>query len=136
MEEYEYEIKYIKGKENGAADALSRMHPLNVLAENSNSQSVDERNESYPTTDSNDERESLEESDEESQPIAERLRNCEDQERTKLYEEYQNCKTEPEMIKLKFVPVAIGKNWIKICKKNIFSLLRIQLPNYNEKEWT
>ena len=33
LEEYDYEIEYKKGKENGAADALSRLHPIHEVAE-------------------------------------------------------------------------------------------------------
>ena len=33
LEEYDYEIEYKKSKENGAADALSRLHPIHEIAE-------------------------------------------------------------------------------------------------------
>ena len=33
LEEYDYEIEYKRGKENGAADALSRLHPIHEVAE-------------------------------------------------------------------------------------------------------
>ena len=37
--------------------------------------------------------------------------------------------------KLKIKPTTKGKNWIKITKQNIFSMLRIQLPDYDEEKW-
>lgn len=151
LEEYEYEIEYKKGKENTAADALSRMYPLKVSAEStevhqdSNESriiSLDDEQENVLQTDQNNDHqdpvgneESIEDIDQDNQPIAERLRVREHLKETDVHEEYQAWKIRRQPPRVKLKPIASGKNWIRVCKRNIFSLLRIQLPYYNEKDW-
>ncbi|XP_033230383.1 uncharacterized protein LOC117181620 [Belonocnema kinseyi] len=67
--------------------------------------------------------------------ISERLRNHEPKDEKEIPNEYANWKKNRMPNKLKIKPVINGKNWIKISKQNIFSFLRIQLPEYNEAEW-
>ena len=73
--------------------------------------------------------------DEDSQPIAKRLRNNKPKDHQEIFKESSKCKTDRRSNKLKIKPVAGEKDWIKISKKNIFSLLCVQLPVYNEELW-
>lgn len=78
--------------------------------------------------------ENIEELDQHSQPIARRLRDQEKLKEAVIHEEYEAWKNNRQPSRVKLKSVASGNNGIRVCKKNIFSLLRIQLPDYNEKE--
>ena len=62
------------------------------------------------------------------------LRSIEPKDEKEIVTEYQKWKGNRLPNKVKVKPVAAGKNCIKISKPNIFSLLRIQLPDYEEEE--
>ena len=81
------------------------------------------------------ESEGSEKEDENSQAIAKRLRNNEPKDEQEIFKEFSKWKKDHRSNKIKIKPAAGGKNWIKISKKNIFSLLRIRLPDYNEEIW-
>ena len=53
----------------------------------------------------------------------------------KIFEEYCTWKSNRAPPKIKFKPTTYGKNWTKISKKNILSVLRIQVPDFNEETW-
>ena len=69
------------------------------------------------------------------QPIVKRLRNNKHKDVKEIFNEYSSWKANRRPSKIKIKPTAAGKNWIKISKKNIFSLLRIQLPDFDEERW-
>lgn len=134
MEAYTYKIVYKKGKENTAADTLSRMHPIqyqNLSEQSEDNAQINQVNDSIEV----DEIDTSLSSGEDNEPISERLRNHEPMDEKEIQNEYANWKRNRLPSKLKIKPVANGKNWIKISKQNIFSLLRIQLPDYDEEKW-
>ena len=136
LEEYTYEIEYKKGKENIAADALSRMYPINEIVKNQghpmeSKAIIDENYDQAVESITNNE--GL--SDGETQPIAERLRRKEPKNEGEIYRQYCIWKANRMATKIKLKPTTNGKKWIKISKRNVFSTLRIQLPDYDEKMW-
>ena len=72
---------------------------------------------------------------EDNQPIAVRLRRKVSKDVEEIHKEYCTWKSDRAPSKIKFKPTTNGKNWIKISKQNVFSLLRVQLPDYNEESW-
>ena len=75
-------------------------------------------------------------SDEDDEPISEKLRNQEPKAEKDIRQRYTKWRRNRMPSKLKIKPTTKGKNWIKITKKkNIFSMLRIQLPDYDEEKW-
>ena len=90
----------------------------------------------YPVSEkTNTNTEPLETVEEVDQPIAKRLRNNEHKDEKEIFNEYSSWKANRRLSKVKIKSTSAGKNWIKISKKNIFSLLRIQLPDFDEEKW-
>ena len=133
MEGYNYQIVYKKGKENAAADVLSRIHPIQEKDLSGESQENPETSKKTDTPEVNDTEKLT--SDEDDEPISERLRNQEPKDEKEIHPEYTEWKRNRMPSKLKIKPTTKGKNWIKITKQNIFSMLRIQLPDYDEEKW-
>ena len=136
LEEYTYEIEYKKGKKNNAADALSRMYPINEIVKNqehpmeSKAISEDNVNEAIEVIANN---EGL--SDVKTQPMAERLRRKEPKNEGGICQQYCIWKANHMATKIQLKPTTNEKKWIKISKQNVFSTMRIQLPDYNEQMW-
>ena len=72
---------------------------------------------------------------EDNEPIAVRLRKKKSNDEEKIFEEYCTWKSNRPPLKIKSKPTTNGKNWIKISKQNIFLVLRIQVPDFNEEIW-
>ena len=125
-----------------AADALSRMYPIQQTentsiqtqktGESDNEAHLQENQESeIVLNETNGERLPYEDNE----PIAVRLQKKESKEKEKIFEEYCTWKSNRVPPKIKFKPTTNGINSIKISKQNIFSVLRIQVPDFNEEIW-
>ena len=73
-------------------------------------------------------------SNKDDEPIPERLRNQKPKDEQEIHQEYTKWKRNRTLSKLKVNPTINGKNWIIITKLNIFSMLRIQLSDYDEEK--
>ena len=136
LKAYIYVIEYKRGKDNTAADALSRMHPINHHADSSES-SIEEvenkieddnpdfkeeitENVYIDSEKTNTNNEPLEAVEEVEQPIAKRLRNYERKDEKKIFNEYSSWEVNRRPSRIKIKTTAAGKHWIKIMQEKYF----------------
>lgn len=127
MEEYKYEIEYVKGKENKVADCLSRLFPLTLDDCIRDAGITDEQptEEETPRIEiSNTPVTTTKEPENEVPMELEEIENI----LATIYERYTDWKKDPkDSGKIKIKPNAAGKLWKEINKD--------KLGPYNEKKW-
>ena len=114
---------YVKGKENKAADCLSRLFPIQSPDQSQISDSIitpEEETETSPRR-TQEPSESDSEKDETDTPVVEEV----DQEQ--LYAEFVQWRLHPTHGKVKTKPNAVGKLWKSVTKND--------MPPYNEEDW-
>ena len=151
MEEYEYEIEYVKGKENKVADCLSRLFPItkDTLQEAMEKTGISTEEEEPSLEDQSPEIETFDKPritkdeilKEKIKLTARRMREPSENETTEteeeitetpgdntnLYTDFINWKLQPVKGKIKTKPNAIGKLWKEVTKD--------EMPMYNEEDW-
>ena len=114
LEEYKYEIEYVKGKENKVADYLSRLSPtqtIDLLQQAADLAGITVKN--------------IEREPHNSKTSSETTSNTSNQQ--DLYGEFTNWKLAPILGKVKTRPNAIGKLWKHITKE--------ELPPFDKEDW-
>ena len=122
MEEYKYEILYVKGKENKAADCLSRLFLIESQDQSQVSDSIitpKEETETLP-------RRIREPSESDTEKI-ETGTSVVEVDEEQLYTDSVQWKLHPTQGKVKTKPNAVGKLWKSVTKND--------LPPHNEENW-
>ena len=115
MEEYKYKIVYVKGKENKAADCLSRLFPIQSQNQSQIFDSIitpEEETETSPIK-IQEPSESDTEKDKTDTSIVEEV------DREQLYLDFVQWRLHPTQGKVKTKPNAVGKLWKSVTKNNM-----------------
>ena len=127
MEEYDYEIEYVKGKENKVADCLSRLFPIttDILQQAAEESGIVEENNISIETNKKDTSQATESKE---KPTIKEIKKVTGKIKIDLQEEFNKWKLKPKRgDNVKTKPNAIGKLWKNITKEEMMS--------ENEKEW-